>query len=324
MAVYTHVSAEELSEFLRLYDLGALVSHEGIAQGVSNTNYHIFTDRGRFILTLFEPRRVVEGDLPFFFAFSEHLSEGGVQTPRALPDREGRSIGRLAGRPAVILNFLEGKDIAKEQISAAHCSSFGAGLARMHVAAQGFSQRRSNSMGPEKWASLARKIGEGAEGFEAGLTTLIAGELHDLMAVWPSPQGEALVPFGAIHADAFPDNVFFKDGEMSAVIDFYFSCTDYYAYDLAIAINAWCFLPDFRFSAERYEALISAYQEVRPLNEAEMTFLPLFCRGAALRILLSRLEEYLEHDPDALMVPHDPREYLEKLIFHKMEGLPGV
>ncbi len=322
MAVYTHITAGQLSDFLGLYDLGTLVSFEGIAQGVSNTNYHVFTDRGRFILTMFEERRVNEADLPFFFAFSDHLSHAGIQTPRALPDRAGRNIGRLAGRPAVLLNFLEGKDIPKAELTPAHCGSFGAGLARMHRAADGFGMTRTNSMGPEKWRVLADKTAGGADGFHAGLRTIIADELAALLAVWPGQ--DRGVPSGTVHADAFPDNVFFIDGEMSAVIDFYFSCTDFYAYDLAISINAWCFAPDHTFSPERYSAFMQAYQSVRPLSADEAEFLPLFCRGAALRILLSRLEEYLEHDTSTLMVPHDPGEYLTKLLFHKQEGLPRV
>lgn len=322
MAVYTHITAQQLSDFLGLYDLGALVSFEGIAQGVSNTNYHVFTDRGRFILTMFEERRVSEADLPFFFAFSDYVSRGGVQAPRALADRAGRTIGRLAGRPAVFLNFLEGKDIPKAKLTPAHCGSFGAGLARMHRAAEGFSLTRTNSMGPEKWRALANKTANGADGFHGGLRAIIADELAELLAVWPGQ--DSGVPMGAVHADAFPDNVFFIDGEMSAVIDFYFSCTDFYAYDLAISINAWCFAPDHTFSPDRYRAFMQAYQSVRALSTAEAEFLPLFCRGAALRILLSRLEEYLEHDSSTLMVPHDPGEYLTKLLFHKREGLPRV
>lgn len=322
MAVYTQISAQELSDFLGLYDLGALVSFEGIAQGVSNTNYHVFTEQGRYILTLFEERRVNEADLPFFFAFSDHLSRGGIHTPRALADRAGRNIGRLAGRPAVFLNFLEGKDILKAKLTPTHCGSFGAGLARMHLAAEGFSMIRKNSMGPDKWRILADKTAGAADGFKQGLRAIIADELAELLRAWPAHDGG--VPVGTVHADAFPDNVFFIDGQMSAVIDFYFSCTDFYAYDLAISINAWCFRPDHTFSLERYSAFIQAYQSLRPLNEAEALVLPLFCRGAALRILLSRLEEYLEHDPSTLMVPHDPGEYLTKLLFHKQEGLPRV
>jgi homoserine kinase type II len=324
MAVYTHITAAQLSDFLKGYDLGTLVSFEGIAQGVSNTNYHVFTDQGRFILTLFEERRVKAEDLPFFFAFSDHLSQRGIQTPRALPDKNGRSFGMLAERAATFLNFLPGKDIPKVQLTADHCASFGEGLARMHLASEGFDLKRKNSMGPERWQTLAEKTAGGADRFEPGLRAFIAEELQMLMASWPMME-EAPIPVGAIHADLFPDNIFFLDGRMNAVIDFYFSCTDFYAYDLAISINAWCFTPDHRFSPERYRALMGSYLGVRALSDEERRLLPLLCRGAALRILLSRLEETLEHDPEkTLMIPHDPGEYLTKLRFHQVEGLPRV
>ncbi len=324
MAVYTHITAAQLSGFLGGYDLGRLESFEGIAQGVSNTNYHVFTDQGRYILTLFEERRVKAHDLPFFFAFSEHLSQRGIQTPRALPDRNGQSFGTLAERAATFLNFLPGRDIPKAQLTPDHCASFGEGLGRMHLAAEGFTLKRKNSMGPERWQAMAEKTEGGADRFEPGLREYIAEELQTLLASWPTIEG-APIPAGTIHADMFPDNIFFLDGRMNAVIDFYFSCTDFYAYDLAISINAWCFGPDHRFSPERYRALMHSYLGLRELSIEERRLLPLFCRGAALRILLSRLEEYLEHDPEkTLMIPHDPGEYLTKLRFHQGEGLPRV
>lgn len=324
MAVYTQISSKQLTDFLNQYDLGTLVSYEGIAQGVSNTNYHVFTSKGRYILTLFEERRVNKADLPFFFSFSEHLSKKGVLTPRALPNKKGEAIGRLAGKAAVLINFLEGRDIPKSDLTAGHCASFGAGLARMHVAAEGFGFMRKNSMGPEKWVSLADKTAEGADSFKSGLCSFIASELDEILSLWPSQDHSPGIPVGTIHADAFPDNVFFIDGQMSAVIDFYFSCTDFFAYDLALCINSWCFTPDHAFSPERFFSLMNAYNVVRTLTVEEKSVLPLFCRGAAMRILLTRLEEYLEHDPETLMVPHDPGEYLTKLKFHKEEGLAGV
>ncbi len=324
MAVYTHITAEQLSGFLAGYNLGTLVSFEGIAQGVGNTNYHVFTDRGRYILTLFEERRVKAEDLPFFFAFSDHLAQRGILTPQALPDKDGKSFGTLAERAATFLNFLPGKDVPKAKLTPDHCASFGEGLARMHRAAGGFKLKRKNSMGPERWRALSDKTAGGADGFETGLRAFISEELETLSAAWPGTK-EAPIPLGTIHADMFPDNIFFLDGRMNAVIDFYFSCTDFYAYDLAISINAWCFTPDHRFSPERYAALMNSYLAVRGLSAEEKRLLPLLCRGAALRILLSRLEEYLEHDPQkTLMIPHDPGEYLTKLRFHQQEGLPGV
>ncbi len=326
MAVYTKINDSQLSDFLKDYDIGKLKSFEGIAQGVSNTNYHIFTDKGRYILTLFEERRVDKDSLPFFFAFSNYLAKNGITTPKTLVDKYGNSIKSLAGKPAAILSFLQGRDIPKVQISAEHCGSLGAGLAAMHNASKGFSMVRDNSMGLEQWQILAEKIGNRAEEFEQGLSANIKQEIEFLLSNWPQKgsKGSKALPVGAIHADMFPDNVFFQNGKMSAVIDFYFSCTDFYAYDLAIVINAWCFDVDNNFSNHRYESLIEAYSTIYPMTSAEWHSLTVLCRGAALRILLSRLEEYLEHDPANLMTPHDPGEYIKKLHFHQNGKLPNA
>ncbi len=323
MAVYTDISDQQLSAFLEDYDLGTLERFEGIAQGVSNSNFHVFTDQGRYILTLFEERRVNKDDLPFFFAFSAHLSEHGILTPRALPDQEGNTIKTLAGKPATILNFLEGQDIPTSELTAAHCRSFGEGLAKIHNSSAGFEMERENSMGPEKWKELAAGTASRADSFESGLRGLIEKELEYALGRWPS-HGQDGLAVGPIHADMFPDNVFFVDGKMNAVIDFYFSCTEFLAYEVAICINAWCFNADHSFSDEKYAAFMGGYEAVRPLSAQERNYLPLFCRAAALRILLTRLEEYLDHDPNTLMVPHDPGEYLTKLRYHQERELAKV
>ena len=323
MAVYTDLSDQQVSEFLEDYDLGTLERFEGIAQGVSNSNFHVFTDQGRYILTLFEERRVNKDDLPFFFAFSAHLSENGISTPRALSDKQGNTIKTLAGKPATILNFLEGRDIPTSELTAAHCRSFGEGLAKIHKASEGFDETCENSMGPSKWKELAANTASRADSFEAGLKDFIARELEFVVGRWPV-HGQDGLAVGPIHADMFPDNVFFVDGRMNAVIDFYFSCTDFLAYDVAICINAWCFNADHSFSDEKYAAFMEGYGSVRPLNEPERNYLPLFCRAAALRILLTRLEEYLDHDPDTLMMPHDPGEYLAKIRYYQERELAKV
>jgi homoserine kinase type II len=311
MAVYTHIMEAELADFLKNYDLGTLKSFEGITRGVSNTNYHVFTDTGRYILTLFEKRRVKYAELPFFFAYSEHLSRAGIETPRALPNREGSRINILKDRAACFLNFLEGTDIAPRDIQAEHCVEAGGLLARMHKAAENFKEARQNSIGVLHWRGLVEKILPRVEGFEKGLSDILTHELMFLEQNWP--QG---LPAGVVHGDMFPDNVFFRDGKAAAVIDFYFSCTEYYAYDLAIALNAWCFDMKFKFQQERYDAFLRSYEQVRGLSAGEQKNLKLLRRGAVFRILISRLEEYFDHDPEkTIMVPHDPREYLERLKF---------
>ncbi len=313
MAVYTNVTSEELSVFLRGYDLGEYRSHEGISQGVSNSNFHVFTDKGRFILTLFEERRVNYDDLPFFFAFAAHLRERGIACPRALPDREGREINELAGRAAVILNFLEGKDIKPIDLTYEHCAQVGTLVANMHVASLDFDGQRENSMGVAQWGKLVAKAESYAEKFEPGLYGELVRELDYLTACWP--QG---LPQGTVHADIFPDNVFFQEGKLAAIIDFYFSCTDFYAYDLALTVNAWCFGEGEMFAIDRFLSLMRSYQATRPLGDDERSALQILHRGAAFRILLSRLEEYFEYDPaSSFVIPHDPGEYLKRWRYHQ-------
>ena len=311
MAVYTRISRAQLLDFLEDYDLGTLESFEGIKKGVENTNYHVWTDRGHYILTLFE-NRVDPKDLPFFFAFTDHLNDEGIRCPRAQADLNGNIIGMLEDRSAVFSSFLEGHDLAAADIRADHCAQVGDLAACMHEAARSFEGKRPNGMGLPAWKDLAKKTKARADEAEAGLAGLIAEELAFLEKNWPKK-----LPKAAIHADIFPDNVFFRKDDLFGVIDFYFSCTDFLAYDRALAINAWCFDAKNQFKPARFGALMDSYQAVRELEPAEKEALPLLCRGAAMRILMTRLHDWLFHDPESFVKPHDPREYLAKLKFHQ-------
>jgi len=320
MAVYTPVSEDQLRSFLKNYDLGDLQSFEGIESGVSNSNYHVYTDQGRYILTLFEERRTDINALPFFFSFAMHLKNKGINCPCPLSDHEGKLFSTLAEKPAAFVTFLEGQEVAPATITPGICAQVGKMVARMHVGAEGFKMKRPNSMGMAAWKELAAQTADQADAVEAGLRELIADELryleqnglHDL-------QGD--LPQAAIHADIFRDNVFFKDGKIHAVIDFTFSCTDFLAFDLAIVINAWCFDDDCVFQPDFFKALIEGYELVRPLTDSEKENLSLLCRGAAMRILSTRLYDWVFHDPDDFVQPHDPREYLKKIRFHQNEQI---
>ena len=317
MAVYTKISKGELEGFLSGYDLGELERFEGIAQGVSNTNYHVFTNKDRYVLTIFEPLRVVEKDLPFFFNFSGYLAQNGIECPQALKDKKGEVIGKLQERPATLINFLNGRDIKVKDLTPDHCAQMGAFLAQMHKVSEGFNETRENSMGFQVFPELYNKIADKADGFESGLRDFLQEELIFLQENWPKD-----LPSGVVHADAFPDNVFFNDGKLSAIIDFYFSCTDFYAFDLAITINAWCFDENSIFMPERFSSFMEAYIKERPLSEAEKKAFHVLCRGAVFRTLLSRLEEYFMYDPDTMeMVPHDPAAYLKRLEFHQQRDV---
>ncbi len=317
MAVYTHISETELGGFLALYDLPPLLRFEGIAQGVENTNYRIFTtDGAKHILTIYEAR-VSADDLPFFFAFTNHLSHHGIRSPAVIAGRDGGLIHQIAGKPAALVSYLDGEDIKDAQITDGHCREIGNVLGRMHLAALSFDQSRENSLSLPGWEKIAATILDRADSVETGLAQLIADELVFLATHWPA---ENAIPRGVIHADLFPDNVFFQQGKVSGVIDFYFSCRDFLAYDLALVINAWCF-DGSHFSAERWGAMRQGYTMARALTGAEQDLLSILCRGSALRILLTRLYAWLNHPADALVKPKDPKEYSAKLRWHQHEKI---
>lgn len=309
MAVYTEVGDAELEEFLKFYNLGALLSFKGIAEGVENSNFLLRTDAGNFILTLYE-KRVSEADLPFFLGLMQHLADRGINCPLPVKGRDGSALRTLAGRPAAIVSFLEGLWVRRPQVS--HCAAVGCALAAMHEAGHDFPIRRPNALSVEGWRALVDATQSRADSVEPGLASLIAAEFAFLQSCWPSK-----LPDGVIHADLFPDNVFFLSGELSGLIDFYFACNDILAYDLAICLNAWCFESDRTFNVTKGSALIQAYQQVRPLSVAERGALPLLARGAALRFLLTRLYDWLSVPAGAMVTPKDPLEYLRKLRFHQ-------
>jgi homoserine kinase type II len=308
MAVYTDIGFDELGAMLAAYDVGVPGSFKGIAEGVENSNYLLQTDRGRFILTLYE-KRVSADDLPFFLGLLEHLAGKGVACPLPVRTRAGAQSTALKDRPAALLTFLDGLSLSRPRAN--HCAAAGAALAALHRAGADFATRRANSLSLTGWRRMAKSIGTHADGIEEGLAELITSNLAAIEDSWPDD-----LPTGVIHADLFPDNVLFMGGKVSGLIDFYFACDDFYAYDLAVMINAWCFEPGGRFSRARSQSLIAAYARERPLSRDEIAALPVLARGAALRFLLTRAQDWLEHDAHALVRPKDPREFAHHLRFH--------
>lgn len=309
MAVYTEVADEELTRFVARYDIGRLLSCKGIAEGVENTNFLLQTSGGRFILTLYE-KRVDPVDLPFFLGLMQHLARRGVNCPQPVAARDGSTLGELAGRPAALVTFLEGMWPRRPAVE--HCAGVGKALAELHLAGQGFAVERRNALGQHAWAPLFAQSADRADSVASGLAAEISAELAALAGGWPQD-----LPAGVIHADLFPDNVFFLEDRLSGLIDFYFACDDFLAYDLAICLNAWCFEPDGAFNFTKGQALLTAYRRERPLGAAEVEALPVLARGAAMRFLLTRLHDWLRVPPGALVVPKDPLEYLGKLRFHR-------
>lgn len=309
MAVYTDVSADDLKEFLGRYDIGELRSYKGIAEGVENSNFLVHTTSGNFILTLYE-KRVAAPDLPFFLGLMEHLAERGITCPLPVKNNQGGVLGQIAGRPAAIVTFLDGLWIRKP--NANHCAAVGEALARLHLAGADFKMKRPNALSIDSWRPLYEHAGVRGDSVRPGLCNEIVKELDVLEKSWPRD-----LPAGVIHADLFPDNVFFLGDDLSGLIDFYFACTDTLSFDVAICLNAWCFEPDHSFNVTKGRALLKAYSKVRALSAQERAALPVLARGAAMRFLLTRLVDWLAVPDGALVKPKDPLEYYRKLRFHQ-------
>jgi homoserine kinase type II len=315
MAVYTDVADDELRAFVALYDIGEVLSCKGIAEGVENSNFLITTERGNFILTLYE-KRVAPKDLPFFIALMEHLAASGVACPTPVRARDGIALRELCGRPAAIVTFLAG--MWPRRIQPFHCAGVGGALAALHRAGASFAMARANDLSVAGWRRLFDACRGRAAEVQPGLAMELDGELDAIERAWPRE-----LPSGVIHADLFPDNVFFRDREVSGLIDFYFACTDFLAYDLAICLNAWCFESDGAFNITKARLMLDGYRRTRPLSSEELAALPLLARGSALRFLLTRLFDWLNQPAGALVQPKDPLEYLRKLRFHREIAGPG-
>jgi homoserine kinase type II len=316
MAVYTEVGDDELAAFVAEYDIGGIRACKGIAEGIENSNYLLTTDRGAFILTLYE-KRVKPEHLPFFLGLMDHLTAKGLPCPLPVKGKDGQALRRLCGRPAAIVTFLDG--MWPRRIKAQHCAEVGAAMARLHRASLDFPLHRPNDLSVPAWRPLFSSCAGRADSVQAGLSAILARELDFLESAWPGD-----LPSGVIHADLFPDNVFFHGGEVSGIIDFYFACNDFFAYELAICLNAWCFENDHSFNVTKARRMLNAYRHIRPFNEAELDALPILARGSAMRFLLTRLYDRLHAPTGALVTPKNPLEYLDKLRFHQGVGGPGA
>lgn len=309
MAVYTEVPDGELAAFVKAYDIGDVVSCKGIAEGVENSNFLMHTTQGSYILTLYE-KRVSRSDLPFFLGLMEHLAAAGLSCPTPIKAKDGMALRELCGRPAAIISFLEG--MWPRRPTERHCQLLGSALADLHIKGRDFTIKRPNNLSLSGWRTLVANTKDRADDVAPGLATTIQEELAFLEKNWPQT-----LDMGIIHADLFPDNVFFLGDRLSGLIDFYFACTDFLAYDIAICLNAWCFEQKGEFNITKARLMIENYTRQRPLSDAELVALPILARGGALRFLLTRLYDWLNHPPGAFVQPKDPLEYLKKLRFHQ-------
>lgn len=308
MAVYTEVTDEALEQFLLLYDIGRVVAFRGIAEGVENSNFSLKTTTGDFILTLYE-KRVNTAELPWFLGLMEHLAAAGIVCPLPVRARDGANLHPLSGRIAAVTTFLPG--VWPRRVQLAHCAPLGEAMAHLHLAGRDFAPTRPNALGPAGWRPLFERSAARADEVKPGLAAELDESLTQILAAWPAD-----LPRGHIHADLFPDNVFFLDGKLSGLIDFYFAATDILAYDIAICLNAWCFEPDFSFNVTKSKALLRGYQSIRPLSDPEWAALPVLAQGAAIRFLLTRLYDWLNTPTGALVTPKNPLDYWHRLRFH--------
>ena len=315
MAVYTDITDAELDGFLAGFDLGRPLVFKGIAEGIQNSNFLLETTTGRYILTLYE-RGVLAQELPYFLNLLRWLAEHGFPSATPVADRSGALLSSLRGKPAAIVGFLPGLSVRRP--TPAHCREAGEGLAWLHLAGQGYPGRRVNDLGQAAWAGIFAPLKAAAEGFKPGLAATIDADLAVLQRAWPRD-----LPGGVIHADFFPDNVFFREGRFAAAIDFYFACDDLLAYDLAICLNAWCFETDGTFNVTAAQALVAGYQRRRPLSPDERAALPVLAWGAAMRFFLSRLSDWGMGSEAALLRPKDPMEYERKLEIHRATYASG-
>jgi len=316
MAVYTEVTDEDLTAFAEQFGLGEVLSCKGIAEGVENSNFQLVTEKGGYILTLYE-KRVNPADLPFFLGLIEHLAAKGVACPQPVRALDGEVLKTLSGKPAAVVTFLSG--MWPRRVHPFHTAELGRALAEMHVAGADFAIQRHNALTVDSWRPLLASCEGRGDDVVPGITAELEAALDGLEAQWPND-----LPTGVIHADLFPDNVFFRGESLSGLIDFYFACNDVLAYDLGICLNAWCFEADGSFNVTKARKLLRGYNKVRPLSDAEMAALPLLAQGAAMRFLLTRLYDWLNTSPGALVTPKDPMEYVHKLRFHRAVTGPGA
>jgi homoserine kinase type II len=309
VAVYTDITDAELEAFLADFDLGEPLSCKGIAEGVENSNFLVETSAGRFILTIYE-RRVREEDLPYFLGLMQWLAQHGFPCAEPMAARDGRLYRSIRGKPAALVGFLNGLSVRRPTKD--HCRAAGEGMAWLHQAAQGFPGRRVNDLGQAAWAGMCDRLRGEADALKPGLGAVIAADVETLARAWPRD-----LPVGTVHADLFPDNVFFQHGEFAAAIDFYFACDDALAYDIGVALNAWCFEPDGSFNETLARAFLAGYERRRPLSPAERQALPTLAWGAALRFFLTRLNDWGATPAGALVRPKDPLEYERKLAVHR-------
>ena len=311
MAVYTKLSENNLKDFFSKYNLGKLLKFKGIQEGIENSNYFVKTDSGKFILTVYE-KRVEEKDLPFFMGLMKNIFNENFPSPEPIINKNGNYITEIFEKKAAVVSFLEGT--SKKNLTPGNCHEVGIYTAKLHMITKNLNIKRTNRLSVNSWRLIYRKIQRDCSKIYPDLTKIIERNLEVIEDKWPKN-----IPRGIIHADLFPDNIFFKGSKLTGIIDFYFSCYDFYALEIAICLNALCFEgknKNLSFNVTKAKKFIDGYSSIRKLTEEEKESLKILCHGAAMRFLLTRVFDYLNLTEDALVKIKDPVEYLKRLEFH--------
>ena len=312
MAVYTKLDKEKIDSILSNYNLGSIKKFEGIKEGIENTNYSIYTDEGKYILTIYE-KRVNKNDLPFFSKLMLGLSKKSFICPEPVPNKNNEYISDFEDKKFMIVSYLNGK--SKKNLSPSDCKIVGKESAKLHEITKNFNFKRLNNLSVKSWRAIFDQVKDKCGKIHSDLPRLIEGNLIDVEKNWPNN-----LPSGIIHADLFVDNIFFKDNKFSGFIDFYFSCNDFYAFEIAICFNALCFdglKQNLSFNVTKAKKFMEGYNEIRKISEEERKSIKVLCQGAALRFLLTRVFDYINIVDDAFVKIKDPIEYLRRLEFHK-------
>ena len=311
MAVYTKLSEDDLKFFFSKYNLGELLNYNEISDGIENTNYFIELEKGKFILTLYE-KRVEEKDLPFFISLMKNLFDKKFPSPEPIINKNGNYISEILNKKAAVVSFLDGK--AKKNLEANDCYEIGIYTAKLHLITKNLAGKRENKLSINSWREIYNKVKIDCSKIHHNLPKIIENNLDKIEKNWPKN-----IPAGIIHADLFPDNIFFKEQKLSGIIDFYFSCYDFYAFEIAICLNALCFEgknENLSFNVTKAKKFIDGYTSLRKLSEHEKKSLKILCQGAAMRFLLTRVFDYLNLIEGAIVKIKDPLEYLKRLEFH--------
>lgn len=309
MAVFTHITKDDLKDFLKNYSFNNLDFIKGINEGIQNTNYKVGIDSNDYILTIYE-NITDANDINFFLELMIHLSSNNIKCPTPVKNLKNKSIGKIKSKSSALLTFLEGKSISS--IEKSHTYEIGKALAEMHINVTNFKLEKKNDLSYKGWSDLIEANQKKLNFLEENLYDKLKKELNRIKGLWPKD-----LPSGIIHADLFPDNVLFLNNKVSGLIDFYFSCNDFFAYDLSICINAWCFNKENKFSKEIFKSLLKGYQELKPLTDSELENLPVLCSGSALRFLLTRVDNWNSSNEVDIVNYQDPKEFLNRLKFHE-------